>query len=55
MFDPGNAQQVGAVIAGFAWWTVIATVLLIRVYTKIWRQWWRERRSKTTVASKQFP
>lgn len=43
--DLGNPQQVGTFIACFAVWGVIATILLVRVYCKIWRQHWRRQRA----------
>lgn len=44
MIDPGNPKQVGTIIACFAMWNVVATILLVRVYWKIWTQWLRARR-----------
>jgi hypothetical protein len=43
--DLGNPQLVGTFIACFAVWGVVATILLVRVYCKIWRQHWRLQRA----------
>jgi hypothetical protein len=46
LLDPGNPQHVGNVIAGFALWSVIATLLLGRVYLKIWKKYRRDRKAR---------